>query len=182
MTAAPNLSDFTNDEIKEVLSGVRHPIEVAVISPGNYFNIASMIRTAHGFLVNKFHIINIDNLSNRELFYRKGTMSCHRFEDIEVWDSEEEFIFQMKAEKKNIVSFERRPGELNPKTVWDYSYPDNCVLVFGSEKTGVSEYILGNSVDNVCIPQFGITNDLNLSVAFGIAINDWVSKHYKNRK
>ena len=60
-----------------------------------------------------------------------------------------------------------------------FRYPPNSVLLFGSEKGGVPDVLLERADAVVSIPQFGIHNDMNLSVAVGIVLYDWVSKNVK---
>jgi len=177
MTTKPNLDDFSKEEIVEVLSEIRHPVDVAIYGAGNYFNIAGIIRTAHSFLVRKIYLVDIEE--SKDPFYEKGTMGNHKYEDIELLTLKD---FLEKTSERNIVSFERRPGLLTTKTSWGYEYPNEPILVFGSEKSGVPDEILNVSKDVVSIPMFGINNDLNISVAFGMAIYDWTIKHHSKRK
>ena len=51
MTIAPDLSEFSKEEIKETLDEIRHPFEVAVFSSENYFNMGAIIRAGHSFCV-----------------------------------------------------------------------------------------------------------------------------------
>lgn len=175
MTTAPNLSDFTKSEIKDVLNEIRHPVDVAVYSVGNYFNVAGIIRTSHSFLVRNIYLIDVE--TPKEPYYAKGTMSSHRHENI-ILQTSEVFLQMISDEHRNLVSFERRPGILQPKTIWGYKYPETPILLFGSETHGVPDNILQVSMDTVCIPMYGLNNDLNVSVAAAIAISDFVRKHY----
>jgi tRNA G18 (ribose-2'-O)-methylase SpoU len=175
MTAPPNLTDFTKDEIKEVLNEVRHPVDVAVYSVGNYFNISSIIRTCHSFLVNNIYLIDVE--VPKEPFYPKGTMGNHRYENI-ILQTSEEFMGMVSDNSRSLVSFERRPGILSPKTIWTYKYPQNPILLFGSETHGVPDKILDISCDTVCIPMYGLNNDMNVAVAAAISISDFIRKHH----
>jgi len=175
MTTAPNLSEFSKFEIKDVLNEIRHPVDVAVYGVGNYFNISGIIRTSHSFLVHNIYLIDVE--TPKEPYYGKGSMGSCKYENITLQTSEE-FLQMINEEHRNLVSFERRPGVLQPKTIWSYKYPENPILLFGSETHGVPDNILQVSIDTVCIPMYGLTNDLNVSVAAGIAISDFVRKHY----
>lgn len=176
MTSAPNLTDFNKQEIIETLSEIRHPLDVAVYGAGNYFNIAGIIRTAHSFLVRNIYLVDVED--SKDAFYEKGTMGNHKYENIVLMNLEQ-FLAMVSNEQRNVVSFERRPGDLKTKTSWDYKYPANPILLFGSEKSGVPDSILSVSCDTVSIPMFGINNDLNISVAASIAMYDWIVKFYR---
>ncbi len=177
MTTAPDLFDFTKDEIKQTLNEIRHPFDVAVYSPANYFNIAGIIRTAHSFLARNIYLI--DPESDKDPFYEKGTMGNHKYENIHILTMND---FLSLHSKRKIVAFERRPGQLSTINSWDYTYPENPILLFGSEKSGIPDLLLDHSTDIISIPMFGLNNDLNLGYSAGIAMYDWIVKHYRKKK
>lgn len=53
---------------------------------------------------------------------------------------------------------------------WTASYPERCLLLFGSEATGLSDETLAAADQIVRIPQQGAASSLNLAVAAGIVI------------
>lgn len=175
MTIAPNLSDFSKQEIIDTLNEVRHPFDVVVIGSGNYFNIAGIIRTAHSFLVQSIYLVDVED--EKEPFYEKGTMGNHKYENIRKMTLEG-FLMEVSNNNRNVVSFERRPGILSTATSWDYKYPEKPMLVFGSEKYGVPDEVIAISKDVVSIPMFGLNNDLNIGYCASIAMYDWITKFY----
>lgn len=172
MSRAPDLSGFTKQQIKDKLNQTRHPVEIAIYNSENSFNVGAIIRTCHQFLVSKIHLIDI------HWWYKKADMGTRKYENIEK-HSLNSFIETFKG--RNIVCFERRP-ELQSVELYSYSYPQNPIFVFGAEKTGVPDDLLSIGQNTVSIPQYGIHNDLNLSVAVGIVIYDWTHKFYDKRR
>ena len=170
MTIAPDLSEFTKEEIRDILKEVRHPFEVAVHSSENYYNMGSIIRVGHSFLCRKFWMIDFTK------FYKRATMGTHKWEHVEKCIMSE---FLEANSDRNIVAFEKRSG-IESVNIQEYVYPDNPILFFGSEKFGVPEIILERAQDVVTIPLYGLHNDLNVAVAAGIAIYDFVSKRQCN--
>lgn len=63
---------------------------------------------------------------------------------------------------------------------WDATYPERCLLLLGSEATGLSEETLAEADQIVRIPQTGAASSLNLAVAAGILIYE-VSKKRLSR-
>lgn len=161
--------EFPKEFVRDALKDVRHPFEVAVYGLGNYFNLATVIRTAHNFLSRKIYVIDGDG------FYKKGTMGNHRFEDIEKTTLEE---FIQNTQGRNIVPFERRPG-WTTLDIRNYRYPENPILLFGSEKDGIHDDLIEFAGrDNVvAIPGYGVNNDLNVGVAASIVMYDWIAKN-----
>lgn len=171
MSQAPDLSQFSKDEIRTLLDDVRHPMTIAIFGSENYFNAAAIIRTAHQFLVQEIILVDCPKV------YEKATMGTHKWENIRKLSFEE---FSREYSSRNLVVCERRP-ELKSENLPGFQYPENPVLCFGSEKTGVPEELvaLATQVSGrfVSIPQFGILNDLNLACAAGIVMYDWISKN-----
>jgi tRNA G18 (ribose-2'-O)-methylase SpoU len=170
MSIAPDLNDFTKEEIFETLNEIRHPFDIAVYDSSNYFNLGSIIRTAHNFLCNKIYSINLND------FYKPAAKAAKKYEKIEYHTLES---FLEASVGRSIVSMERRPGLLNTIDLRAFQWPLNPIILFGSEKTGVPDEILNISHSVVSIPQFGLVNDFNISISAGIALYDWIQKYYK---
>ncbi len=168
MSYAPDLSQFSKQEIKDILADVRHPVEVAIFGSENGFNTGAIIRTSHQFLVSKIHLIDMD------WWYKRADMGTRKWENIQKSSLKD---FLLLSEERSIVAFERRES-LPMKDLRTFTYPKDPIFVFGSEKTGVPDLLLDRAQSIVSIPQFGLLNDLNLSVAVGIALYDWSYKHY----
>ena len=166
MTISPDLGDFSLDEIRSALDDVRHPFEVAVYGSENYHNMGSIVRTCHSFLCAKIWQIDFGD------FYKRATMGTHKFETIEPLTLAE---FLTATIDRNIVVLERNP-DLQMQDIRGFHYPDRPILFFGSEKFGVPAQVIEVAENIVTIPMYGLHNDLNLAVAAGIAIYDFVSK------
>lgn len=78
----------------------------------------------------------------------------------------EELLSWARANDLGIVATSAR-GRVD---LWDADYPERCLLLFGSEATGLSEETLAAADEIVRIPQRGAASSLNLAVAAGIVI------------
>lgn len=184
MSIAPDLSDFSKEEIKETLDPIRHPVKVAIFGSDNYFNVGAIIRTCHVFLVDEVILVDIPK------FYEKAAMGTHKWENITHMTLEEfcrqHSVYSSSGGPTVLVGFERRP-DMRTEELFRFKFPRNPILCFGSEKTGlpdeVIELIRGYESSElgglVSIPQYGLQNDMNLSNAVSIAIYDWLAKHYR---
>jgi len=166
----PHISAASKEELKTMVNQNRHPVDVAVWHTTNYFNFGAIVRSCHNFAIRSIHAIEVAPDSG--LMYEKATMGTHKYENI-VKDSIDEFIEFSSG--RNIVAFERR-HDLMTSDIRNFEYPDNPILLFGSEKFGVPDVLLERAKHVVHIPQFGIHNDMNLAVAVGIVLYDFVSK------
>lgn len=184
MTTAPDLTNWQKDEIRETLDPIRHPVSIAIFGSDNYFNVGAIIRTCHIFLVREIILVDIPQ------FYERASMGTHKWENITHMTMEEfksTFHVFSSSDNRVMVCFERRP-ELECKPLFDFQYPENPILCFGSEKTGLPDEVLelakgheGIGGGVVSIPQYGLQNDMNLSCAAAIGVYDWIAKKYAPR-
>ena len=172
MVQAPDTSDFTKQEVRDCLNEIRHPFDVAVYGCKNYFNFGAIVRIAHNFLASNLYAIDL------EKYYKKASMCGNTYENIHKQTLEE---FSIMALKRSIVSFERRPPDLESEPLSTFVWPDRPIMVFGAEDTGVPDEILEVSSNIVTIPVYGVLNDHNVAVAAGIAMYDWTNKHYAGK-
>jgi len=174
MTAPPDLEGFSTEEIIEALDEVRLPFDICLVGSDNYFNGGAVVRILHSFLGRKLHLVDVPKI------YKRACMSTYKYEknNIVHYSSCDEFDEYVQLNKRNLVVFERRWG-LETKSLCTFSYPENPILVFGSEKFGVPDrYLTGTNV--VSIPMLGIQNDLNLACAVGIVCYDFINKYMKS--
>lgn len=164
-----DLSNFSKQEIKETLNQVRFPVSIAIIGDDggdNYFNTGAAIRTAHCFLAKEIHLIN------RPSYYKKATMGNHKWENIISHYTLEQFV--SSTNNRNLVIFERTL-KVKCEPLNAFSFPDDPILVFGSERNGTPSWLLDRGHPCVTIEQYGLCNSLNLNVAIGIALNECVN-------
>ena len=59
--------------------------------------------------------------------------------------------------------------------------PENTTLVFGSEGDGISKELLDEADEVLEIESFGSTRSVNVGVAAGIAMYEWVRRNTLGR-
>jgi tRNA G18 (ribose-2'-O)-methylase SpoU len=59
----------------------------------------------------------------------------------------------------------------------DKELPRNSVLLFGAEGPGIREELLREAAEIVAIEQYGSTRSINVGVAAGIVMYEWVRVH-----
>lgn len=165
--------EFLKDEVLQTLSEIAHPVEVAVWGSENSFNFGAIIRTCHNFLVRKMYAIDMD------WYYKKAAMTALQWQkqNINMMSSEE---FLRGTTNRNIIALERREN-LDTQDIRCFEYPENPILLFGSEKTGVPEELLQSAKNIVSIPVCGFVLDYNIATACGIVLYDWYSKYTRNK-
>lgn len=162
--------EMPRDEIRQELDRMRHPFRIAIDRAKNPFNIGTIIRTAHSFLAREILLIGT------EPWYERAAMGMQRYENIVELPDDQAFLEYTRERSLPIVAFEKEPSNVG---LWSAVLPENAVMVFGNEDTGVSSEILAVADQIVAIPMFGINHSYPMSIAAGIAMAEWARRHYE---
>ena len=158
------------DEIRSELDRLRHPFRIAIDRAKNPFNIGSIIRTAHSFLVEEVLLVGT------EPWYERAAMGMQRYENIVELENDEALLARVREEGWRLIAFEKEHSNVG---LWDIELGAGDVLVFGNEDDGCSDTILQAAAEVVAIPMFGINHSYPISVAAGIAMAEWARRHYE---
>jgi len=66
---------------------------------------------------------------------------------------------------------------LKGENIFNFSIPEDCILVAGNEAHGVSEAVLNSSAERLTIPSSGNAESLNAAIAASIACAVYASQH-----
>lgn len=167
-------ADYVKSEdkqfIKDTLNEVRSPFEIGIFGSENYFNLGSILRTGHSFLVNKYHVICCP------AFYAKAAMTARPYEEERMIHYTSIDGFVESCRDRNIISVEK-DEELESVDIRAFQYPENPIIVLGSEKYGIPKEILKASKSVVSIPMLGLVHSFNVACAASIVCYDWYHKH-----
>ncbi len=161
---------YEKDTIREELARIRHPFRIAIERAKNPFNIGSIIRVAHSFLVKEIILIGT------EPYYERAAMGMQRFENVTHIDTNAGFLERAKKEAWKLVVFEREYAQCG---LWDAQMPDDAVLVFGNENDGVSAELRAAAHEIVSIPMFGINHSYPVTAAASMAMAEWARRYYQ---
>jgi tRNA G18 (ribose-2'-O)-methylase SpoU len=156
-------------EIRDSLQPLRRPLRVAVLRSRNPFNVGAIIRVAHSFLVQEVLLVG------DERYYERAAMGMDRYENLVQLPSDGALIAWARERSLPLVAFEREHARVD---LWRAPLPEACVMVFGSETTGISDELLAAADTVVGIPMYGINNSFPVTVAAGIAMAEWTRRHF----
>lgn len=156
--------DLTNEQVFAALSQTRTPLEIVIENLEHDFNIGSIVRTANSFNVSKVHIIG------KKKYNRRGAMCTDKYLEIIHHPTVKDFLSTQKD--RELVAIENntsRATSLDSKR-----FIQNTTLIFGSENSGISSELLSQAQDVRFIESFGSTRSVNVGVAAGIAMYEYV--------
>jgi tRNA (guanosine-2'-O-)-methyltransferase len=124
------------------------------------FNMAAVLRSCEAFGVQEVHIVEHPDF--RFAPNERVTQGCDKWLDLHRWKA-----FAAAREALHSRSFglwvsTARPGAT---ALWTLGFEGKRALVFGNERTGVSEEALAAADGTFWIPMRGFTRSLNVSAA-----------------
>jgi tRNA G18 (ribose-2'-O)-methylase SpoU len=165
---------MTNEQIFDELNKKRNELEVAIENVSHDFNIGTIVRSANSFNVSKVHIVG------KKKYNRRGAMCTDKYLEIIHWDNYKEFVQDQKKRGREIVAIENNTSRA--KKLSDKVFIQKTTLVFGSEGEGITGELLDAADDVRFIESFGSTRSVNVGVAGGIAMYEWVKQCVINKK
>ena len=157
---------MTNEQVFDELSKKRNELEIAIENVSHDFNVGTIVRSANSFNVKTVHIIG------KKKYNRRGAMCADKYLEIKYWDDYKKFIQDQCKRGYEVVAIENNTERA--KALGDKKFVRKTTLVFGSEGEGISEELLKEAHDARFIESFGSTRSVNVGVAAGISMYEWV--------
>ena len=157
------------DEIKKDLETSRHDFHIAVENFQHDFNIGTIARNANAFNAAGIHIIG------KKHWNRRGAMKTETYMNVFHHKTVQDFIDWAKENKFKLIAIDNQKGA---KNLNDTQLSKGSVLVFGNESDGLSEEMIEACEEMIAIEQFGSTRSVNVGVASGILMYEFVRRNY----
>ena len=156
--------NLPNAQIFATLEKSRIPLEIAIENLEHDFNIGSIVRTANSFNVAKVHIIG------KKKYNRRGAMCTDKYLQILHHPTLDDFLATQRG--RELVAIENNTPRSKPLNAKQFA--PNTTLIFGSENSGITPDLLQHAADVRYIESFGSTRSVNVGVAAGIAMYEFV--------
>lgn len=159
--------NMTVEAIKAELDTRRHPLHIAIENHQHDFNIGTIVRNANAFNVEVVHIIG------KRHWNRRGAMVTDRYMNVMHHSTVDEFIASL-PQGMQVYGVDNIGGSV---PLGKTKLPENVALVFGGEGPGLSDEMAEHCEKIVAIEQFGSTRSVNVGVASGIVLYEWIRQH-----
>ena len=156
-------------EIKDDLDRLRHDFHVAIENFQHDFNIGTIARNANAFNAAGIHIVG------RRHWNRRGAMKTEAYMNIFHHETVAEFIGWAKRNNLKLIAIDNQKGS---KKLNEIELEKGSILVFGNESDGLSKEMVEACKEMVAIEQFGSTRSVNVGVASGILMYEFVRQNY----
>ena len=160
---------LTVGEIKSDLNKSRHNFHIAVENFQHDFNIGTIARNANAFNAAGIHIIG------KKHWNRRGAMKTEAYMNVFHHKTVADFISGAKENDLILIAIDNQKGS---KNLQDSELPKKSVLIFGNESDGLSKEMIEACEQMIAIEQFGSTRSVNVGVASGILMYEFVRRNY----
>ena len=129
-------------------------------------NISAVMRTCDAVGIQDIYILNT-KIPRHKKFGSKSSSSAAKWMTIYQFTNAEECFAALRKNYSHIYATHLASGTVS---LYEIDFTKSVALVFGNEHDGVSEEILKLVDGNFIIPQVGIIQSLNISVACAVSI------------
>lgn len=148
-------------------------MDVFCYSPQHFNNLCVLARTLEVFGVARCFIYDPNRLI-REHYgnsyaRRLRAISAGAFFKIQFERVDDPEAFIGSQSRRSIATVADQAAD----SLYDFTFQQSDLLVFGSEGTGLPPSVIDRCDHQVTIPQFGVTQSLNLCVASGIFLAEF---------
>jgi tRNA (guanosine-2'-O-)-methyltransferase len=155
--------------IREV--SARRQLDVAVVLENVHdpHNIAAVVRTCDAVGIQAVYTLFTDPEinTNRLRLGKRTTAGARKWVDTYLYTDVDTCIRAVRERCDALYATTLVPGA---KSIYQADFTKSVALVFGNERDGISEELLNLTDGRIYIPQMGMVQSLNISVACAIAL------------
>lgn len=155
-------------DIKADMAKQAFKLHIAIENYQHDYNIGTIVRSANAFNVAGVHIIG------KRHWNRRGAMATEKYLQLYEHPTVDDFVAWAKTNDQTIIGIDNIAGSA---PLAKSSFPINTVLVFGQEGPGLSGEMQTHCTQIIAIEQFGSTRSVNVGVAAGIILYEWVRRN-----
>jgi tRNA (guanosine-2'-O-)-methyltransferase len=153
-------------KLQEVIKRRQFDLTVVLENVWDPHNIAAVLRSCDAVGVQNVYVLSPGGKKESKLG-RKSSASASKWLTIHHFNNAEECFTELRKHHHHIYS--SRIAE-DAKSMYEMDFCASLALVFGNEKDGVSEKVRSLSDGSFVIPQVGMIQSLNISVACAVTL------------
>jgi tRNA (guanosine-2'-O-)-methyltransferase len=154
------------EKLLKVLSKRQINLTIVMENVQDPHNISAVMRTCDAVGIQDIYILNT-KIPRHEKFGTKSSSSALKWLTIKQFDNNEECFAALRKNYKTILTTHLSSDAIG---LHDIDFTQSIALVFGNEHAGVTNEVRALADGNFIIPQMGIIQSLNISVACAVSI------------
>jgi tRNA (guanosine-2'-O-)-methyltransferase len=160
------MNEVRREKLQQVLNKRQFNITVVMENVHDPHNIAAVMRTCDAVGIQEIYILNT-LIPEHKKFGAKSSSSAAKWLSIYSFTDTADCITALRKKYNKIYTTHLSD---NATQLYNLDLTDSIALVFGNEHAGVSDEIRLLADGNFIIPQVGIIQSLNISVACAVTI------------
>ncbi|HQU57340.1 MAG TPA: RNA methyltransferase [Chitinophagaceae bacterium] len=164
------------DTLNTVLAKRRGDITVVLENVFDPHNISAVMRTADAIGIQDIYILNT-KIPRHKKWGAKSSSSAAKWLTVHQFDNAEKCFAELRNKFGTVLTTHLAD---DAKSLYELDLTQSVALVFGNEHSGVSDEIRSLADGNFIIPQVGMIQSLNISVACAVALYEVFRQ--KNKK
>ncbi|MDE3236885.1 MAG: RNA methyltransferase [Bacteroidota bacterium] len=129
-------------------------------------NISAVMRTCDAVGIQDIYILNT-KIPRHKKFGAKSSSSAAKWLSVHQFEDAAACFAALREKYQTILTTHLSSDAIS---LYDINFTGNVALVFGNEHSGVSDEVRALADGNFIIPQMGIIQSLNISVACAVSI------------
>ncbi len=153
-------------KLKTVLENRQFNLTLVLENVFDPHNISAVMRTADAVGVQEIYVLNT-KIPRHKKFGEKSSSSAAKWLTVHQFDNAEECFKALRTKGYTIYTTHLAEDSVS---LYKMDLTQKMALVFGNEHSGVSDEIRALADGNFLIPQYGIIQSLNISVACAVTL------------
>lgn len=154
------------EKLLRVLKQRQSNLTVVMENVQDPHNISAVMRTCDAVGIQDIYILNT-KIPRHKKFGTKSSSSALKWLTVHQFENVEDCFAVLRTKYETILTTHLSS---DAKSLYDINFTNSVALVFGNEHEGVSEETRALANGNFIIPQMGIIQSLNISVACAVSI------------
>ena len=155
-----------HQRLTSVLNKRQGDITIVLENVFDPHNISAVMRTCDAVGVQDMYVLNT-KIPQHEKWGAKSSSSAAKWLTVHQYEDAEECIAELRKHYSKILTTHLSSDAIS---LHDIDFTQSIALVFGNEHSGVSDEIRAMADGNFIIPQVGIIQSLNISVACAVTL------------
>lgn len=155
-----------SEKLLRVLSKRQSNLTVVMENVQDPHNISAVMRTCDAVGIQDIYILNT-KIPRHKKFGAKSSSSALKWLTIHQYSNNEECFTALRKNYNKILTTHLSSDAIG---LHEIDFTESIALVFGNEHEGVTEEVRALADGNFIIPQMGIIQSLNISVACAVTI------------
>ncbi len=154
------------DKLTKVLRHRQANLTVVMENVHDPHNISAVMRTCDGVGIQDIYIVST-KIPRHKKWGSKSSSSAAKWLTVHQYTNVETCFADLRKNYNNIYATHLNANAIS---LYDIDFTKSVALIFGNEHEGVSKDIISRADANFIIPQVGIIQSLNISVACAVSI------------